>query len=113
MITLEKDPYLISTNNPQKLYYKEIVPSGNGETVLIKPNAKGQYAVSVAIEAGSNTGKVQYTIDTEEEIQAGTEVWYDWPKGNISGNAIDSLISPVSAIRGVSISGSIILKVII
>ena len=112
MITLQKDKYLVSPESPQ-LFYKEEIASGNGETVLVKPNAKGAYSMSVAIEAGAGTGKVQYTLDTEEIIEAGTEVWYDWDIGDATGNAVDAFVSPVSAVRGVSISGAVVFKLLI
>lgn len=56
--------------------------------------------------------KVQHTISTPDEIDAGTAEWIDWDKGRVRVNSSDTIIGTVTAIRAVAISGSVKMEVI-
>jgi len=88
------------------LYYSASIADGeNGEAVRVTLSPGGR--LSCTIVAGANSGKIQYTTSLDTAVSAGTATWQDWPKGTVTGTASDSLIAPVSAVRGVSVSGAI------
>lgn len=60
----------------------------------------------------TDQAKVQHTISTPAEIEAGTAEWIDWDKGKVRVNTSDSLIGTVTAIRAVALSGSVDMEVI-
>ena len=95
-------------------HYTENVASGEtSEPVKIKSNENGLYHVSIALIAGTGDGKMQYTLDSDAEIDADTAIWFDWELGTCTGNTIDAIVSPVSAVRCVSVSGAMTFKILI
>ena len=105
---------LLSKGNPSGWTYSETVADGvTSNPVKIKPNGKGVYAISVGLIAGANTGKIQFTLDADEAIDAGTAYWFDWDEGNCTGDTVDPSVAPVSALRCVSISGEVTWKILI
>ena len=94
-------------------YTEDVATGATSEPVKIKSNENGLYHVSIALIAGTGNGKMQYTLDSDAEIDAGTAVWFDWEMGICTGNTIDAIISPVSAVRCVSISGAMTFKILI
>lgn len=99
---------------PDGWFYTETVANGmTSDPVKIHLSGKRPYNITLAIIAGSGTGKIQYTLDDDNAIDADTAVWFDWDKGEITGTETDVIIAPVSAIRGVSVSGVITFKLLI
>jgi hypothetical protein len=94
-------------------YTEEISDGSNGETLFINPIRNITGSVTCTLICGSNTGKVQFTTSSTDDISAETETWQDWPFGTITGTFTDSLLNPVTAIRGVSVSGDIKLEVVL
>jgi hypothetical protein len=92
--------------------YTETITDGEtGDTVRIPPmppNSK----ITCTIIAGANTGKFQSTTSPDADIIADTATWVDWPAGVKTGTYEDALISPVTAIRGVSVSGEIVIEIV-
>lgn len=73
--------------------------TGTSETVYMmhdKPFA------SAAVHPASGTAKVQFSLSSAAEIEAGRGLWIDWPKGSVSVGTADSLVSAVIAVRGVA-----------
>ena len=73
--------------------------TGTSETVYMmhdKPN------VSAAIHPASGTAKIQFSLSSAAEIEAGRGNWIDWTKGSVSAGTADSLVGAVIAIRGVA-----------
>ncbi len=91
--------------------YSETITSGqNGDTILINPVWNQSGYVTVRIKAGAGTGKVQITLVDKDKLEDGLDVasdWDDWPKGDVTGTDGDVLLAPVTAIRGVSVSGTV------
>lgn len=105
---------IVNGQNIQGWRYSETIADGvTSSPVKIKPNINGLYAISVALIAGSGTGKIQYTLDSEAAIDGSTATWFDWNKGDVTGDNIDAFISPVSGIRCVSSSGAMTFKILI
>ena len=94
-------------------YYEETIADGtNGDTIKIPPLQEGA-SVTCTIESSGNTGKVQFTTSSDADVTAGTETWQDWPSGNVTATTTDRIVSPVTGVRGVSVSGEVVFQVIV
>ena len=90
------------------------------ETILTGANGKSVYIPSISVPTKvtctvipSGTAKIQYTTSSRAAVEASTAVWQDWPLGGVTSTTSDSLVSPVTALRGVSVSGSVTIDIII
>jgi hypothetical protein len=91
--------------------FKEAIADGeNGTPVAI--NSRYSTGPTCTILAGANSGKVQFTTSPDSEVAAGTAVWQDWPKGNVTGTDSDAIVGQVTAVRGVSVSGAVTIEVV-
>lgn len=94
--------------------YKETIANGvTSDPIIIPPTGRGTTNGSVLVICGAGTGKIQITIDNDEDIAAGNATWLDWDKGEVTGTEIDVFASSISGIRGVSVSGSIEFKLLL
>jgi len=92
--------------------YTEIIPDGvTGNTVKLQPVIKKDNITCTCI-AGAGTGKFQFTTSTDASVSAGTCIWIDWPKGAVTGTNYDVITGPVTAVRGVSVSGEINIEIV-
>ena len=92
--------------------YTETINGGQtGNTIRILP-ASSQGPITCTIIAGSNAGKFQFTTSPDTAVNDATCVWNDWPLENISGTRSFVVTSPITAIRGVSVSGSITIEIV-
>ena len=73
--------------------------SGTSETVYLPCGAP---TVSAAIHPASGTAKVQFSLSSAAEIEAGRGKWIDWTKGSVSASTADAMIGAVIALRGVA-----------
>ena len=62
--------------------------------------------VAVGVYPTSGTANVQITLSHPDLIEAGTAKWIDWASGAVATNTIDSIDSPITAIRIVVAGGS-------
>lgn len=92
--------------------HREQLLTGITSVPVIIPPLNGQ-PVSVTMVAGSNTGNIQFTTSTDALVAAGTAAWQDWPNGVVTGTESDVLLGPVTAVRGVSVAGTINFEIII
>jgi hypothetical protein len=76
-----------------------VVFTGTSETVYMKHDMPH---TSAAIHPASGTAKIQFSLSSAAEIEAGRGLWIDWTKGSVSASTADSLVSAVIAIRGVA-----------
>lgn len=105
---------LFREGDPQGWTYSEEVADGvTGDPIIIEPFGKGDPTGTVKLVCGSGTGKVQTTIDPDGAIEADTAEWDDWAQGEVTGTALDVFAGPISAIRAVSVSGAVTLKILI
>lgn len=94
--------------------YAETIASGeNGDTIRIFPLGPGNAQVTCRVIAGANTGKFQFTTSPDANVIAGSAVWSDWAHGTVTGTDWDVLLSQVTALRGVSVSGEVKIEVVI
>lgn len=104
----------LSTNDRHYIpgyYHTETIATGATGNDLIIPPLKSGRVVTITLIAGSNTGKFQATTSTYDAVTAGTAIWFDLPLSAQTGTVADSIISPIAALRGVSISGEIKIEV--
>lgn len=69
--------------------------------------------ITCTVIAGSNTAKIQYSTSSDADVAADTATWIDWPGGNKTGTYSDTILAPITAIRGVSVSGEITFEIVI
>lgn len=94
--------------------HKETIADGiTSDFIIIPPTGRGTTNGSVLIICGAGTGKIQITIDSDEDIVEGNATWLDWDKGEVTGTVIDAFASAISGVRGVSVSGEITFKILI
>jgi hypothetical protein len=99
----------LNDEQDQKAFeYEETISSpGNGEWVEF-PN--GVNGAAVELEIATGEGRVEATLDSLSEVQAGTANGIAWDFGNVTGTTQDWVV-PVTALRGVNISGIVKIKV--
>jgi len=83
----------------------EIVFAGTSDPIRI---SAGPASISAAIHPASGTARVEFTLSHPGLVAAGTARWISWPKGDVSISTADSLISSVTAIRGVCTTTAVI-----
>lgn len=94
--------------------HTEVVADGiTSEELHIPPLGVSGGVVAVTLVAGANTGKIQYTTSTDDQVAADTAVWQDWALGVQTGTVTDTIVAPVNSIRCVSVSGEISYEVLI
>ena len=79
--------------------------AGTSETIYMmscKPR------MSAAIHPASGTAKVQFSLSSAAEIEAGRGNWIDWTKGSVSTPTADAILGAVIAIRGVATAAATI-----
>lgn len=60
---------------------------------------------TVTVSPGTNA-TVQFTAASPKEIEDGTAVWIDWPSGEVTAPASDSITTAVGALRLISTGAS-------
>ena len=91
--------------------YTETIASGaNGNTILI-PEIDNNL-ITCTIIAGANIGKFQFSTSLDASVIAGTCTWQDWPDGSVTGTNSSVISGPITGLRGVSVSGEIVIEVI-
>jgi hypothetical protein len=89
-------------------YTETIATGADGDTIRIPLLGPGNPEITCTLVAGANTGKFQISTDIDSIIAADTAIeWQDWDVGDSTGTITRVWKAPVSAIRGVSVSGEI------
>jgi len=90
-----------------------ILDGVTGPSIIIPPTGSEGARVTCTVIPGGNTGKFQYTTSPDADVLADTAIWQDWPGGSKTSTFSDSLLAPVTAVRGVSVSGPIDIEVLV
>lgn len=98
--------------NPGWTYKETLADGTTSDPVIIPPLQNDSGNVTCTIIANANTGKMQSTTSPDANIAADTATWVDWPNGDTNGTYTDALITPVTAVRGISVSGEITFEVV-
>ena len=103
-IKLQKDRY-----NGQFVYSLAVATGTTSAPIVIPQEAN---TITIGLYCNSSSGKVQYTLDGATVAEADNAIWFDWAAGTVAATTVDSLISPVTCIRAVSVSGEVTLKIV-
>jgi len=90
--------------------YTVDIANGESDTVKLFPAGRGQSLGVAMLVCGTNTGRIDFTIDSHEMIDLGTAVWVQWDKGVITGTQTDTFRIKMTALKAVSVSGAITFK---
>lgn len=91
-------------------YYETIADGETGNDIFIPPLPEGKL-ITCRIISGAGTGKFQETTSKDSDVLAGDGLFHDWSVGDKTGTYIDVVMSAISGLRGVSISGEIKIEV--
>lgn len=94
------------------VHTESILTTATGNDIRIPALPAGKN-ITCTLIAGASTGKFQITTSSDSVVTAGTATWQDWAQGNQTGTVSDAIISGVTAIRGVSVSGAIAIEIVI
>lgn len=84
------------------------IPSGEtGPWILLVPGTP----CTVSLHPGTS-GKLQFTTSRKELIDADTARAIDWSRGTVTSAVADIPEGPVTAVRGVSVSGTLVLELV-
>lgn len=90
-------------------HLKQTIPAGeNGEPVLITH----ERMTVVCRPSMAGSGKIQFSVSPPAVVNAETAIWMDWSRGVVSSAAADIAEGPITAIRGVSVSGVLEVEVL-
>ena len=95
--------------------YEKSVTVGAGETsgpIMLEDGAGHRDYWQVAIIPNGGNGRLEFSFSPRETIKTGGGNWVSWGAGNVSSNTSNSL-TPVAAVRVVSVVGSITLEVLV
>ncbi len=93
-------------------YHAESLADGVTGDPVVVPGLNGLPVTCTIIIVGTS-GKVEFTTSSDVEVAAGTATWQDWAGGTVTANTSDALIGPVTAVRGVSVSGEVKFQVVV
>lgn len=87
---------------------KQVIPTGEtGDPVYIY---NSRHCSVTVIPSGS--ALLQYTTSRMDEVTNNQATWITWSRGTVTGNVTDIPEGPVTAIRGVSITGQVVIEVL-
>jgi hypothetical protein len=101
--------------------YHEDVDSGeSSDAIYMEPLGGDGGRITLSLRAGANTGKIQFTTVDSAKVIANTVAsgdWTDWStytdEGLSTGTLHETIISPITGVRCVSISGAVSFDIVI
>lgn len=90
-------------------FYQEVI-TGTGEAVFLSDDVN-TISIGIIPAAGAG-GKAQYSLSPKSVLEASAGTWRDWPSGVVTVTTDDTIIGPVTAVRGVASTGTIKLEVV-
>jgi hypothetical protein len=92
-----------------KGYGEAIVADGaTGEAIVL-----ARKVATIALHpAEGGSGKIQYTTSLPSKVQSNNARWIDWKAGVVSESTASVVDGPVTAIRGVSVAGQLVIELI-
>lgn len=93
-------------------YTAAIGTGATGSDIRIPSLPLGK-TIHIALIAGANTGKFQVSSSSDAAITAGTATWSDLTLSSTTGTVRDVVLGQITGLRGVSISGEIVIEVVI
>ncbi len=90
--------------------HRRVTATAGGTTPAVLLDG-GPFSVGIRL-AGGGSGKVQYSLSSVKQVEDGTAVWKDSSAGVVSADTDTHVSSPVTAVRGVSAVGAIVLEIV-
>jgi hypothetical protein len=94
-------------------YRAAILTGADGLSVKVPPMGVGVVAAQFKIICSTSSGKFQTTTSTIADIDAASADWDDWDSGVVSATTSITFTGKMTAFRGVSDAGTILIEVII
>lgn len=85
------------------------VTDGATDTFMVRGVAP--LTVMVDVGAGVSAAQVEWTLNSQAEIDDATAIWVAWDKGSVAADTGDGLLSPVRALRFSSTGGTTVFHV--
>lgn len=82
----------------RQISIRKTIPAGTEEVFLIPGD--------------SGSGNVYYSVSPVSNINANTAYWAEWEQGEVTGVSIDSILSPVNAIKVSAINDDMIVELL-
>ena len=92
-------------------YQEELSAGAESDPIFIPPLDGDAVSVSLIIDSGE--GKIQFTTSPDADVQDDSAEWQDWPLGACTDTCSDALISPVTGMRLVRVSGVVGIEIVI
>lgn len=71
---------------------------------------EGPVFISAAVHPSSGTGRVEFTLSSPTDVEAGSAKWIAWSFGDVAQSKAESLIVAITAVRGIA-SGDAVLEI--
>lgn len=89
-------------------YRYSVTFTGTTDFVMLQSNMG---SVSAAVHPASGTARVEFTLSSPADVQAGIAKWVVWPMGDVSKSSADGMISCATAIRAVASASNAVFEV--
>lgn len=85
--------------------------AATGNTTDIVRVSRWPTTIHLQVEGGGS-GYCDYTTSLPSMIEAGTAVWKKWFQDTVTESTVAYAPGPITGVRGVSVSGAIVLEVV-
>jgi hypothetical protein len=82
--------------------YDGVVINATSAPVLVENTGRD---VLIAVMPGTSAN-VQYTLSSNDKIEAATALWFSWPSDVVTVNTQDAVVSGITGLRLVSVGTS-------
>lgn len=94
----------------RQISIRKTIPAGTEEVFLLH---KISPPITLNLIPGdSGSGNVYYSVSPVSNINANTAYWAEWEQGEVTGVSIDSILSPVNAIKVSAINDDLIVELL-
>lgn len=94
----------------RQISIRKTIPAGTEEVFLLH---KISPPITLNLIPGdSGSGNVYYSVSPVSNINANTEYQAEWEQGEVTGVSIDSILSPVNAIKVSAINDDMIVELL-
>lgn len=93
--------------------FQGTVESGGTSNPVEIPVLPSQKPVTVTCIPSSGSGRIEFSTSPDSAIEGGTANWQNWFKGNVVESTTDVLVSGVTGIRCVSVSGLCVFEIVV
>lgn len=90
-----------------RYHFQQTVTAGAASDPVLLPsvyhhNPGYAPAAVYASPGGGGTARIEFSLSTPEEVEAGSATWLPWPDGDVSAGTVRTVAGPVTALRCVA-----------